>query len=96
MLPPLALLVALPLVLASPSPNVKPRILFSQYTDICKTIDASLSDVNYPLSLQYASDMSHWASSSSDNSACSVRPASAAEVGAVVRFLVVRCSVTGV
>ncbi|KAH8112912.1 FAD-binding domain-containing protein [Phellopilus nigrolimitatus] len=60
------------------------------YTDVCKQIAdnvSSLSDVYYPLSVQYSSDIAHWASSSSQSSACSVEPGSAADVGAILRIL---------
>jgi hypothetical protein len=76
---------------ASASVN-EPRTLIGSnpHTSVCQQIADSLSNVSavyYPGSLQYTTDMNHWAASSSDTSACSVRPGSAADVGAIVRYL---------
>ncbi|EIN06221.1 FAD-binding domain-containing protein [Punctularia strigosozonata HHB-11173 SS5] len=54
--------------------------------DIARAI-SSASAVFYPGSLKYASDISHSIGSSSQNSACSVEPGTAEDVGVILRLL---------
>ncbi|KAJ6488794.1 FAD dependent oxidoreductase [Mycena sanguinolenta] len=50
---------------------------------------SSASEVYYPLQLlgNYAEDISHWATSSTQASACSVEPGSAADVSVIIQIL---------
>ncbi|KAI0260021.1 FAD-binding domain-containing protein [Gloeopeniophorella convolvens] len=56
----------------------------------CHTIAASISDASqvfFPSSPQYASDVAHAFASSSEASACSVEPGSAEDVSAILRII---------
>ncbi|KAF7311780.1 FAD-binding PCMH-type domain-containing protein [Mycena indigotica] len=60
--------------------------------DVCGQINLGTSPatkVYYPVDLlgNYAADLSHWASSSSDLSACTVEPANAADVGTILTLI---------
>ncbi|VDB99545.1 unnamed protein product [Peniophora sp. CBMAI 1063] len=59
-------------------------------TDVCKQIAGAISDVSdvyYPLSIQYAQDNKHWMGSSSQTSACSVEPGTAEDVGKILEIV---------
>ncbi|KAJ7107008.1 FAD-binding domain-containing protein [Mycena epipterygia] len=60
--------------------------------DVCNQIQqavSSASDVYFPVDLlgNYAADISHWASSSTQASACSVEPGTAADVSVIIQLL---------
>ncbi|GLB39882.1 putative oxygen-dependent FAD-linked oxidoreductase family protein [Lyophyllum shimeji] len=60
------------------------------FDPICKQISRGTSaatSVHYPGDLQYFEDISHWASSSAQRAMCTVRPATAADVGTILRIL---------
>ncbi|KAJ7083230.1 FAD-binding domain-containing protein [Mycena epipterygia] len=57
---------------------------------VCLQVAASISSASsvfFPGSLSYVTDIFHWASSSSDLSACSVEPGTAADVAKIANFL---------
>ncbi|KIP04819.1 hypothetical protein PHLGIDRAFT_75249 [Phlebiopsis gigantea 11061_1 CR5-6] len=57
---------------------------------VCKQIQQAVSpasEVFWPLSLGYTKDIGHWATTSTQNSACSVEPGTAADVGTVLQIL---------
>ncbi|KAI0036361.1 FAD-binding domain-containing protein [Vararia minispora EC-137] len=57
-------------------------------SDVCSQIASTVSNatiVSYPSSVRYAEDNAHWASSSSQDSACSVRPVTAEDVSTIVK-----------
>ncbi|KAF8884013.1 FAD-binding domain-containing protein [Infundibulicybe gibba] len=57
---------------------------------VCETLAMSLSPasaVYYPGSAEYDAGISHWVSSSTEQSACSVEPANAQDVRAILRIL---------
>lgn len=45
------------------------------------------SDFMYAVSIGYTKDVSHWASSSSANAACTVEPGTAEDVGTIVSVI---------
>ncbi|KAI0289881.1 FAD-binding domain-containing protein [Multifurca ochricompacta] len=56
----------------------------------CALIGKAISNasaLSYPLSVQYFSDIAHWASSSTELSACSVEPGTPQDVGSILRIL---------
>ncbi|KAJ6533798.1 FAD dependent oxidoreductase [Mycena vulgaris] len=60
--------------------------------DICAKIQravSSASDVYYPTDLlgRYTADISHWATSSTQEAACTVEPGTAADVSAIIRLV---------
>ncbi|KAJ7732366.1 FAD-binding domain-containing protein [Mycena maculata] len=60
--------------------------------EVCNQIQAAVSSasaVYFPLDLlgNFAADISHWASSSTQQSACSVEPGSAADVSIIIQLL---------
>ncbi|QRV98415.1 FAD-binding domain protein [Ceratobasidium sp. AG-Ba] len=69
------------------APAIAPRLLASNYTDTCKAIAQSISESSgvyyfgHPL---YIKGNKHWASSSSQNSACVVEPANAQDLSTVL------------
>lgn len=59
-------------------------------TSTCQSIAAAISsasDVYYPLSINYIQDNAHWASTSSQDSTCSVEPGSIEDVGKILQIL---------
>ncbi|KAF7375798.1 FAD-binding PCMH-type domain-containing protein [Mycena sanguinolenta] len=69
-----------------------PRLALALATETCTQIQqavSSASAVYYPLDLlgNYASDISHWAASSTQESTCSVEPGSAADVSVIIQIL---------
>jgi hypothetical protein len=63
------------------------RDLLGLFNTSCTQIQKAVSsgtDVYYPGSLHYLADIHHWASSSSDISACSVEPGTADDVAKIV------------
>ncbi|KAI0819872.1 FAD-binding domain-containing protein [Trametes gibbosa] len=61
------------------------------FKSVCKTIEnavSSASSVHYPgLDFTYFKDISHWGTSSTDLSACSVEPGTAEDVGTILQIL---------
>ncbi|EJD01924.1 FAD-binding domain-containing protein [Fomitiporia mediterranea MF3/22] len=60
------------------------------FNSVCDDIAGAVSnasDVSYPPELSYTSGISHWASSSSQFSACSVEPGSAEDVGKILQIV---------
>ncbi|OJA10279.1 hypothetical protein AZE42_05001 [Rhizopogon vesiculosus] len=55
--------------------------------EIATSISSSASKVYYPGSPQYTKDNDHWASSSSQPSACSFEPATAQDIGIALQIL---------
>ncbi|KAI0057266.1 FAD-binding domain-containing protein [Artomyces pyxidatus] len=71
-------------------PDFEKRSEPSAYLAVCQTIAAAISDastVYYPASLQYTADIEHWSTASVTDSACSVEPGTAADVGAILQVL---------
>ncbi|THH19350.1 hypothetical protein EW146_g1809 [Bondarzewia mesenterica] len=67
-----------------------PRWGSADVQDTCEAIAAAISsasDVYYPLSIHFNSDIAHWASSSSQISTCSVEPGTAEDVGEILQIL---------
>ncbi|TFY74702.1 hypothetical protein EWM64_g9309, partial [Hericium alpestre] len=74
---------SLPSELSARAPDVS-------FSSVCANISqaiSSQSNVYQPLSFQYAADVAHWASSSSDEAACSVEPGSAEDVSKILQIL---------
>ncbi|THH03102.1 hypothetical protein EW145_g6525 [Phellinidium pouzarii] len=62
----------------------------SEYIDVCKEVESQIStasDVYYPLSIEYTADLYHWASSSTQTSACSLEPGTAEDIGVILQIL---------
>ncbi|KAF8344646.1 FAD dependent oxidoreductase [Amanita rubescens] len=77
----------LPLVFGNPS-NVKRNS--NDCKQVCEAISAAISSksvVFYPGSKNYENDISHWFSSSSQQSACTVEPGCAQDVGVILQIL---------
>ncbi|VDB91517.1 unnamed protein product [Peniophora sp. CBMAI 1063] len=58
--------------------------------DVCSQIASavsSASDVYQPLSIQYESDIAHWAFSSTQRATCSVQPGTAEDVGKILQIV---------
>ncbi|CUA67128.1 hypothetical protein RSOLAG22IIIB_07207 [Rhizoctonia solani] len=69
------------------------------YTPVCETIEASVSDatgVYYYLHPLYIKGNSHWASSSSQNSACVVEPANPNDVSKILQIVANKSTPFGV
>ncbi|KAI5120527.1 hypothetical protein M0805_004535 [Coniferiporia weirii] len=67
-----------------------PRARTLQYLDVCTEIASAISGasaVYYPLSFEYDSNIEHWATSSTQESACSVEPGSAEDVGVILQIV---------
>ncbi|KAF8332476.1 FAD dependent oxidoreductase [Amanita rubescens] len=80
-------LALLPLVFGNPS-SVKRDS--NNCKQVCEAISAAISSksaVFYPGSENYENDISHWFSSSSQQSACTVEPGSAQDVGVILQIL---------
>ncbi|KAI0030481.1 FAD-binding domain-containing protein [Vararia minispora EC-137] len=80
------LLRTLPVLLLVPSTRASPRA--RNASDVCAQIAdqiSSTSGVFYPLSVQYAQDIKHWADSSTQQSACSVEPSTPEDLSTVVK-----------
>ncbi|THH04310.1 hypothetical protein EW145_g5616 [Phellinidium pouzarii] len=63
---------------------------FLEYIDVCKEVASKISaasNVYFPLSNEYTADNYHWASSSTQISACSVEPGTAEDVGVILQIL---------
>ena len=61
----------------------------TSYVDTCQRIAGAISlasNVYYPGSQEYSTDISHFMSSSTQNAICSVEPGTAADVGTIVGF----------
>ncbi|KAG9119994.1 hypothetical protein FRC07_004700 [Ceratobasidium sp. 392] len=67
-------------------PEVGPRSI-SNYTSVCQTIAKSVSGVYYWGHPLYIKGNKHWASSSSQNSACVVEPKNAVDVSAILKII---------
>ncbi|KZT11181.1 FAD-binding domain-containing protein [Laetiporus sulphureus 93-53] len=66
------------------------NLLASDTVSVCEEIASAISSasaVYYPLQLEYIADNFHWASSSSQNSTCSVEPGTAEDVGTILQIL---------
>ncbi|KAI0825986.1 FAD dependent oxidoreductase [Irpex lacteus] len=62
----------------------------SSATDACKQISKALSsasDVYWPGSIHFTQDTHHWATSSTQQSACSVEPGTAEDVGKILQIV---------
>ncbi|KAL5514573.1 hypothetical protein ACEPAG_1889 [Sanghuangporus baumii] len=61
-----------------------------QYVPICRDIEGVISDASdvfYPLQSDYTTGIEHWASSSTQDSACSVEPGTAEDVGKILQVI---------
>ncbi|KAJ7642602.1 FAD-binding domain-containing protein [Mycena polygramma] len=72
--------------------SVLSSVAAGNVTDVCLEIRqtvSSASDVYFPLELfgNYAQDIAHWASSSTQTPACTVEPGSAADVSVIIKLL---------
>ncbi|KAK2460201.1 hypothetical protein APHAL10511_007792 [Amanita phalloides] len=62
----------------------------ASFSDVCRTISSTISsqsDVYYRGQPMYDKDIYHWASSSTQESACTVEPGTAEDVGKILRIL---------
>ncbi|CAE7227093.1 unnamed protein product [Rhizoctonia solani] len=70
--------------------NIEPHLADTAYTPVCETIEASVSnktDVYYFLHPLYIKGNMHWASSSNENSACVVEPATPEDVSKILQIV---------
>ncbi|KAI0293620.1 FAD-binding domain-containing protein [Multifurca ochricompacta] len=76
--------------LGYPASRQVPTSSLNNYTYVCNEIENSIShasQVFYPGSPEFGADISHWANSSSQVSACSVEPGTLADVGQILHLL---------
>ncbi|RDX52375.1 FAD dependent oxidoreductase [Lentinus brumalis] len=77
----------------APPPGLETFQPRSEFTAVCKQISSavsSASEVHFPvldLNAAYVKDIGHWASSSTQQAACSVEPGTAEDVGTILQIL---------